>query len=84
MQEEEKELIRNIDIDRDINNNIRLAPILRRLNDMGFPVKDTVVSYRSHIENAFIYVGKEPLTEDTCVSFNDLEPPNHRLVLRCR
>jgi hypothetical protein len=30
---EDKELIKNIEVERDINNNIRLAPILRRLID---------------------------------------------------
>ncbi len=29
IQEEEKELVRNIEVERDINNNFRLAPIIR-------------------------------------------------------
>lgn len=29
IQEEEKELIRNVEVERDINNNFRLAPIIR-------------------------------------------------------
>jgi len=29
IQEEERELFRDIDIERDVNNNIRLAPIIR-------------------------------------------------------
>ena len=51
---------------------------------MGFNVKDTMVSYKSAIENAFIFMGKEPLSEDLTIGFHDLEQPNQRLTLRCR
>jgi hypothetical protein len=51
---------------------------------MGFPVKDTMVSYKSIVENALIYVGKEPLIEDAVVNPADLEQPTNRLTLRCR
>lgn len=85
IQEEDRELIKNIEIDRDpMSGGIKLAPILNRLADMCLPVKDTIVSYKSHIENTFVFVGKEPIDEDVTINFNDLEPHNNRLILRCR
>jgi len=73
-----------VDVEVDHNRSIRLAPLLRRLHEMGFPVKDTMVSYKSIVENALIYVGKEPLIEDAVVNTADLEQPTNRLTLRCR
>ena len=68
-QDEEKDLIRDVDvIERDLSNHIKLAPIINRLIDMGFPIKDTIVSFKSINDNAFIYVGREPLSEDAFFS----------------
>lgn len=64
--------------------NIKIAPIIRQLQGMGFNVKETLISYKSALENAYIYIGKEPLPEDATISVNELEQPNNRLTLRCK
>lgn len=78
-------MIRDVDcIERDLSNHIKLTPIIKRLIDMGFPIKDTIVSFKSINDNAFIYIGREPLSEDAFFSPSDLEMPNNRLTIRCR
>ena len=72
--EDEKEIIKNIEVERDLHNNIKLAPILRKLADYNLSVKDTSISYKSHLENAWIFVAKDPIPEDFAISVNDLEP----------
>ena len=81
--DEEKVLLKGVDVERDSNNYIRLAPILRHLEAMGYSVKDTMVSFKSQSENAFIHIGKEPLSEEFSIHPNELEP-NYRLTIRCR
>ncbi len=82
--EEEKELIRNVEIERDINQNFRLAPIIRQIQEMGIPTKDCCILYRSAQENAFYNCGKDPIKEDTTFSANDLDQPGNRLTIRLR
>ena len=84
IQEEEKELIRNVEVERDINNNFRLAPIVRQLQEMGMVTKDCSILYKSAAENAFVICGKDPIKEDTAFTFNDLEQPGNRLTIRIR
>ena len=67
-----------------MHNNIKLAPILRKLADSNLSVKDTSISYKSHLENAWIFVGKDPIPEDFVISVNDLEPQTNRLIIRCK
>lgn len=83
MQDEEKELIRNLGVERDMSNSIRLAPLLQTLIDMEVISRDTIVSYRSNLEGTFVFLGKVPLSEEFNIPPNDLEP-NHRLTLKCR
>jgi len=84
IQEEDKQLVKFIDIERDLaSGGIKLAPILRYLADMCLPIKDKIVSYKSYIENTFIFVGKYPIDEGFTINFSDLEPHSNRLIIRC-
>ena len=84
IQEEEKELIRNVEVERDLNHNFKLAPIIRHLQEMGIATKDCSIPYKSAQENAFVFCGKDPIKEDSSFSFNDLEQPGNRLTIRLR
>lgn len=50
----------------------------------GFNVRETQVSFKKLDENAFQFVGKDPIPEDACVPLIHLENPQNRLYLRCR
>jgi hypothetical protein len=59
-----------LDVEKEyINGHIRLAPLLRKLADMGLPVKDTTISYKSHLDSMFIFVGKDPILEDFTINY---------------
>ena len=50
----------------------------------GFNIRETQVSFKKLDENAFQFVGKDPIPEDACVPLIHLENPQNRLYLRCR
>lgn len=54
-------LIRNIELEFDKWSNVKVAPIVRKIAEMGFPVKDNLISYFSMTERLFVFVGKEPI-----------------------
>jgi hypothetical protein len=57
----EEVLIRNIELEYDMRNNVKVAPMIRKIADMGFPVKDNLISYYSITDQVFVFVGKEPI-----------------------
>ena len=58
---DEKELIKGVEIQRDQNGYIKLAPIIAHIATMGFPVLNNLISYYSINEKVFVFVGKDPL-----------------------
>jgi hypothetical protein len=72
--DDDRELLKGIDIERDKWNNVKLAPIIKRIIQMGFPVKDNLISYYSMNERLFVFVGKEPLADDFSIPSEDIDP----------
>ena len=52
---------------------IRIAPVIRQLMELGFIIRDSQVSFKKLDENAFQFVGKDPIPEDAFVPINHLE-----------
>ena len=48
------------------------------------PIKDTSISYYSAPDQAFTFVGKEPVPEDACIPVHDIDMNTCRVTLRCR
>lgn len=44
---EEKELIRGVELSKDKTGNVYLAPIVKHLLDIGYPIKNNIISYYS-------------------------------------
>jgi hypothetical protein len=80
---DERELIKGIELERDKFQNVKVAPIVRRIAEMGFPVKENLISYFSISENAFVFVGKDPIEEQHTIPSDDIVE-NQRLVIKCR
>ena len=70
---DDKLLIKNIEVERDKWNNVKLAPIIKKISTMGIPVKDHLISYFSNNERLFVFVGKEPLSEDCTIPMDDID-----------
>lgn len=64
---DEKELIKGVEIQRDQHGHIRLPPIIAHIASMGFPVKDNLISYYSILEKVFVFVGKDPLSSNIVI-----------------
>lgn len=80
---EDKELIKNVRVDKDINGNILVSTVCRRLVEHGFNVTGMRVSYYSPIEQMYIFAGKDPIPlEKDGISVNNLS--NNRLTLKFR
>lgn len=80
---EDKELIKNVRVNKDQMNNILVSSVCQRLQEQGFNVAGMRVSYYSPIEQMYIFVGKEPiLPEKDGISVNNLT--NNRLTLKFR
>lgn len=71
---EDRELIRGVELERDKWQNVKVAPIIRMIADMGFPVKDNLISYYSISERAFVFVGREPISETVTIPIDDIDP----------
>ena len=59
--EEDRMLIRNIELEYDKWCNVKVGPIIRKIAEMGFPVKDCIISYYSITDRVFVFIGKEPI-----------------------
>lgn len=81
--EEDRELIKNVELELDKLNNVKVAPIIKKIADMGFPIKDNLISYYSITERVFVYVGRDPIPEDHIIPADDIDT-SQRLVIRCR
>ena len=40
---------------------------------MGFPIKGNIISYFSFVEKVFVFVGREPLTEEMTIPVEDMD-----------
>lgn len=80
---EDKELIKNVRIDKDALGNIMVSSVCKRLIESGFNVAGMRVSYYSPIEQMYIFAGKDPIPpEKDGISCNNLS--NNRLTLKFR
>jgi len=70
-------------LSKDRLGNVLLNPILKQISEMGFPVKNTSISYYNSYEAVFVYSGKEPLPENAVIPFEDVDL-SQRLTLRTR
>lgn len=72
-----------MELETDKWGNVKAAPIIRKIAEMGFPVKDNLISYYSIRESLFVYIGREPIPENYTIPIDDIDP-TQRLVLKCR
>ena len=61
---EDKELIKNVRGFRDERGNLLLSSICQRLQESGFNVAGTLVSYYSPIEEMYTFVAKDPIPSE--------------------
>lgn len=65
MEGEEEMLIKNIDLEFDNRNNVKVAPIIRRIFEMGLSIKDNLISYYSMSDRTYVFIGKEQNINDS-------------------
>lgn len=80
---EERELFKGVECQKDHRGNIKLAPIINYISQMGFPVKDNMISYFSASEQAYVFLGSYPFPQDITIPIEDIEG-QQRLTLKCR
>jgi len=56
---------------------------MRRISDLGFPVRDSIISYYSVTEECFVLIGKDPIEDSATIPSDDIVE-NQRLVIKCR
>ncbi len=71
--DDDRELIKGVEFERDKSNNVKLASIVRRIVSMGFPVKDNLISYYSITDKLFVFAGREPLGEEVTIPSDDID-----------
>lgn len=80
---EDKELIKNVRASRDEKGRIMLSSVCQRLQECGFNVSGTLVSYYSPVDEMYIFAGKDPiLPEKDGISVENLN--KNRLHLKFR
>ena len=80
---EDKELIKWVRASRDEKGRILLNSVWQRLQELGFKVAGTLVSYYSPHDEMYIFLGKEPIPfEKDGVSVENLS--KNRLHLKFR
>lgn len=77
-------MIKNVELENDKwNNGFKVAPIIRKIDELGFPVKNHLISYFSIAEKMFVHIGKDPFHEDFSIPLEDIDTKN-RLALKFR
>jgi hypothetical protein len=80
---EEKELIKNVRALRNEHGQLLVSSVCQKLQESGFNVAGTLVSYYSPLEEMYIFIGKDPIpAEKDGVSSESLQ--KNRLLLRFR
>lgn len=80
---EDKELIKWVRASRDDKGRILLNSVCQRLQELGFKVAGTFVSYYSPDDEMYIFAGKEPISyEKDGISIDNLV--KNRLQLKFR
>jgi hypothetical protein len=69
---DDRVILKNVDIQRDQWGLVRLTPIIDYILSSGFSIKGNIITYFSQCENAFVFVGKEPLPEDATIPLEDM------------
>ena len=76
-------MFKNMDIKTDASGNLRLAPLLEDIKNLGFDMKNHVVSYFSDQDEVFVFVGKDPVPANSTIQLFELNP-NTPLRIRLR
>jgi len=80
---EDKELIKNVRVNKDMEGNILLSSVCQRLQEQGFNVSGMRVSYYCPSEEMYIFAGKDPIPiEKDAISITNLS--KNRLTLKFR
>ena len=70
----EKTMFKNKSIVFDANNNLLVAPLLQSIKDDGFNLKEHTINYYSNSDQAFIFLGKDPIAETSSIEIFELDP----------
>lgn len=74
-----------MEVQRDNWGLVRLAPIIEYILSSGFSIKGNIITYFSQSENAFVFVGREPLQEEITIPTDDMCGDfSNKLTLRCK
>jgi hypothetical protein len=80
---QDRELIKGVELERDKFQNVKVAGLIRRIADLGYPVRGAVISYYSVTEDCYVLIGKDPI-DDLATIQNDDIIENQRLMIKCR
>lgn len=80
---DDRELIKSVELKKDKWGNVLLQPLVERITQLGFPLKDTIISYYNSFENAWVFAGKDPISAGASIPTEDIDL-RQRLQLRCR
>lgn len=69
-----KTLFKNIKVTYDASGGILIALLLLSIKDSGFSFKGHVVSYYSHSDKSFVFIGKDPISADFSIMPYELNP----------
>jgi hypothetical protein len=54
-----------------------------KIAGLGFPVREHLIFYFSTNESAFVFVGRDPLPEDTKISYDDINL-SQKLIIKVK
>lgn len=66
-------LFKNQKAEYDAHNNLLLAPLLDKIAAQGFESKGHVISYFATVFNAFVIVGKDPISATAAVGLDEID-----------
>ncbi|CAG9329735.1 unnamed protein product [Blepharisma stoltei] len=81
----EQDLITNIDLKNihfTSSGDLALNSILKSLEDKGYSVSGSMISYYSYEKDIYVFVGRYPLSLESSIPKNDIR--SHLIKLKCR
>jgi len=70
----DRTMFKNKSIVLDSNNNLLIAPLLQSIKDDGFNLKEHTINYYSNSDEAFIFLGKDPIAETVSIPIFERDP----------
>lgn len=77
----EIEIVPNLDVKLNSEGQIKLADIITRLKQFGYPLTGAMISIYSSAAEEYICFGSDPLDQNTSIDADQL--PNNFLKIRC-